>query len=82
MRHHVLGIDRTTQNPLCRIAALETAPEEDNGCKDKTRALNYDKEKYREMILDAAETVLGNFGFERTVYGDSRKRNGNGGRNL
>ena len=34
------------------------------------------------MILDAAETVLGNFGFERTVYGDSRKRNGNGGRNL
>jgi hypothetical protein len=26
------------------------------------------------MILDAAETVLGTFGFERTVYGDSKKR--------
>ena len=28
------------------------------------------------MILDAAETVLGPFGFERTIYGDSKKRNG------
>jgi hypothetical protein len=32
----------------------------------------YDKEKYKEMILDAAETVLGYFGFDRTVYGDKR----------
>ena len=62
-------------NPLCRIAALETAPKEDDG-KDKTRALSYDKEKYREMILDAAETVLGIFGFDRTIYGDSKKRKG------
>ena len=28
------------------------------------------------MILDAAETVLGTFGFERTVYGDPKKREG------
>jgi hypothetical protein len=28
------------------------------------------------MILDASETVLGTFGFGRTVYGDSKKRNG------
>ena len=28
------------------------------------------------MILDAAETVLGTFGFDRTVYGDSKKRRG------
>ena len=28
------------------------------------------------MILDAAETVLGTFGFDRTMYGDSRKRKG------
>ena len=40
--------------------------------KDKT--LNYyDKEKYKEMILDAAETVLGYFGFDRTVYENPRK---------
>jgi hypothetical protein len=32
----------------------------------------YDKKKYREMILDAAETVLGYFGFDRTVYGNKR----------
>ncbi len=31
--------------------------------------LEYDKEKYKEMLLDAAETVLGIFGFERTLYG-------------
>ncbi len=27
----------------------------------------YDKEKYKEMILESAETVLGYFGFDRTV---------------
>jgi hypothetical protein len=31
--------------------------------------LEYDKEKYKEMLLDAAETVLGYFGFDRTAYG-------------
>jgi len=31
----------------------------------------YDKEKYKEMILYAAETVLGLFGFDRTVYSSS-----------
>jgi predicted TIM-barrel fold metal-dependent hydrolase len=36
---------------------------------NKSKTLSYDKEKYREMILDAAETVLGAFGFDRTVYG-------------
>jgi hypothetical protein len=34
--------------------------------------VNYDKEKYKEMILDAAETVLGYFGFDRTVYENPR----------
>ena len=56
------------KNPLCKISALET--EEDS------KTLNYDKEKYREMILDAAETVLEIFGFDRTIYGDSKKRKG------
>jgi len=40
---------------------------------NKSKTLNYDKEKYREMILDAAETVLGTFGFDRTVYGGFKK---------
>jgi hypothetical protein len=28
------------------------------------------------MMLDAAETVLGLFGFDRTVYGNFKKKNG------
>ncbi|MFL6327243.1 MAG: hypothetical protein ACJ71I_07185, partial [Nitrososphaeraceae archaeon] len=36
----------------------------------------YDKEKYKEMVLDAAETVLEFFGFDRTVYGDLKRNNG------
>jgi hypothetical protein len=29
---------------------------------------SYDREKYRELVLDAAETVLGFFGFDRTDH--------------
>jgi hypothetical protein len=36
--------------------------------------LQYDREKYKEMLLDAAETVLGIFGFDRTVYGKPRNK--------
>jgi hypothetical protein len=36
----------------------------------------YDKEKYREVLLEAAETVLGYFGFDTTLFGDtSRSKN-------
>jgi hypothetical protein len=34
---------------------------------------DYDKEKYREMLLEAAESILGYFGFDRTLYGDRKK---------
>ena len=37
--------------------------------------MNYDKEKYRQMILDAAETVPGYFEFDRTVYGSNLGKN-------
>jgi hypothetical protein len=39
--------------------------------------LNYDKEKYREMLLEAAETIPGYFGFDRTIYDvkATRKKN-------
>ena len=36
----------------------------------------YDKEKYREMVLDAADTVLGSFGFDRTLYGNFKNKKG------
>jgi DNA polymerase elongation subunit (family B) len=51
--------DAHHSNPLCRVRALELVREEEE--------LNYDKEKYREMLLEAAETVLAYFGFDRTV---------------
>jgi len=55
--------DSKHNNPLCRVTPIENM-----------RSLpQYDKEKYKEMILDAAETVLGYFGFDTSVYSSSRK---------
>jgi hypothetical protein len=36
---------------------------------EEAREQVYDKDKYREMLLEAAETVLGYFGFDRTLVG-------------
>lgn len=49
-------------NPLCRVASI------DSSISEKKEKLDYDKEKYKEMILDAAETVLEYFGFDRSLY--------------
>ena len=54
------------KNPLCRAIPINPI----DGLE--SRRLDYDKEKYREMILDAAETILGYFGFDRTVYGNKK----------
>jgi len=48
------------KNPLRRVIPLDLISDEHN----------YDKEKYR-MLLEAAETVLGYFGFDSTLYGDT-----------
>ena len=45
-------------------------PVENTHQSNTEEAFSYDKEKYREMKFDAAETVLGYFGFDRTVYGN------------
>ena len=37
--------------------------------------------KYKEMVLDAAETVLGYFGFDRSVYGNIKKEEKSGLKN-
>jgi DNA polymerase elongation subunit (family B) len=56
-------IDSKYNNPLCRVTPVEN-----------TQSLpSYDKEKYKEMILDAAETVLGFFGFDRTIFSNLKK---------
>jgi DNA polymerase elongation subunit (family B) len=59
--------DSRHKNPLYRVVPVENTHQ--NNTKE---AFSYDKEKYREMILDAAETVLGYFGFDRTVYGNKK----------
>ena len=53
-------------NPLYRVAPRALIDEKGD--------FEYDKEKYRDMLLDAAETVLSIFGFNRTAYGDVPKK--------
>ena len=61
--------DTHHSNPLCRVTALEHIRDEEE--------LNYDKEQYRELLLEAGETVLSYFGFDRTIYDAkaTRKKN-------
>jgi DNA polymerase elongation subunit (family B) len=58
--------DSQHKNPLCRVTALDSTIEHKSG------KLDYDREKYKEMLLDAADTVLGYFGFDRDLYGDKQ----------
>jgi hypothetical protein len=50
---------------LCRVAPIDST-------NDVRGKLDYDKEKYKEMILDAAETILGYLGFDRSLYGNKK----------
>ena len=46
-------------DPLCRVVPLEILQKREKDGKENSKTLNYyDKEKYKVMILDAAETVL------------------------
>jgi hypothetical protein len=55
------------KNPLCRVIPVLT--------KEKEEVVRlYDKEKYLELLLNAAETVLGYFGFDGSVYRKSENR--------
>ena len=58
--------DARNNDPLSRVVAVELL---------KGKEYKYDKEKYREMLLEAAETILGYFGFNRTVFRDPPKNN-------
>jgi DNA polymerase elongation subunit (family B) len=53
--------DAAHKNPLRRVVPLDLVSEEPD----------YDTDKYREMLLEAAETILGYFGLDRTIYGDA-----------
>jgi hypothetical protein len=58
--------DSRHTNPICRV--IPTA------LVGQSQHIDYDKEKYREMSLEAAETVLGYFEFDRTAFGDAPKK--------
>jgi DNA polymerase elongation subunit (family B) len=60
--------DAAHSNPLRRVIPVEFIEE--------GREQGSDKEKYCEMLLEAAETGLGYFGFERMLFGvTSRSKN-------
>jgi DNA polymerase elongation subunit (family B) len=59
--------DSHHKNPLCRVVPVDNIQEQNT-----EETINDDKEKYKEMLLDAAETVLAYFGFDRTVYGNKK----------
>jgi len=50
--------DLEHHNPLCQVTPLELADAN----------INFDRKKYREMLLDAAETVLTTFNLPREAY--------------
>ena len=58
--------DSQHQNPLFRVVPAQFIRNNDG--------LEYDKEKYKEMLLDASETVLGIFGFDRTMFGKPKDK--------
>ena len=58
--------DSQHNNPLFRVTPIE----------DIHSLPQYDKEKYKEMILDAAETVLRFFGFDRSTYSNIKRNKG------
>ncbi|MFQ5950822.1 MAG: DNA polymerase domain-containing protein, partial [Candidatus Geothermarchaeales archaeon] len=51
-------VDADHDNPLCRVQAVE----------DLVDVQRYDTDKYRDMVLDAAETVLSQLGFSKREF--------------
>jgi hypothetical protein len=62
--------DSQHKNPLHRVMPVGSTYE--SSMVETNPVFSYDKEKYREMLLDAAETVLGYFGFDRTAHGNKK----------
>jgi hypothetical protein len=58
--------DSQHQNPLNRVVTAENSY--------NNSGLEYDRSKYKEMLLDGAETTLGIFGFDRTLFGKPKDK--------
>ena len=55
------------KNPMQRVRAIPTS-------EPMEQAVEYDREKYLQLVLDATETVLAPFGFDRRLLGDGSAR--------
>ena len=60
-----------TRTPNIKLRLTEFTQVGDSDCNI---GLNYDREKYKEILLDAAETSLWIFGFDRTSLGKSKDK--------
>jgi DNA polymerase elongation subunit (family B) len=58
--------DSQHQNPLNRVVTAEAS--------DNNFGIEYDREKYKEMLLDASESTIGIFGFDRTLFGKPKDK--------
>lgn len=58
-----LIVDETEDNPLRRVVSTHLL---------KGREARYDRDKYANLILEAAETILGVFGFKKEHFMDGR----------
>jgi len=56
------------RNPLLRVRAISGSE------SNQEIPTEYDRDKYLELLLDAAETILAPFGFQRRLLGDGSAR--------
>ncbi len=57
-------------NPFCRTVPYDSS-------EGSSKTINYDREKYRDLLLDATETMFSSLGFSREAYAypkNDRKR--------
>jgi hypothetical protein len=62
--------DSKHKNPLLRVRAITDS----DSNKENEGLLLFDREKYLELLLDSAETVLSPFGFDRKLLGNRKSR--------
>jgi len=78
--HITAAIQLTTNGRHHKICLhqLQTPESIEQGCNSSVMDSNFgvgdNREKYKEMLLDAAETVLSIFGFSRELYGKPKDK--------
>jgi len=71
MRGQNISTSTLIQSTRIHCVGLQHLPRQKVGAENIT----YDKEKYLQLLLSAAETVLGYFGFDSTLYRNGQNKN-------